>query len=160
MKIFRITRKNYDGEVMFGIPEEICNDGDRKINSYLSEICPYTQCVPYYNNAKFGFISMNALCTFLFGRKKNLLSDEELDEINENYIVKTYEIDTWTRGLSKFMCTYFDDEIVEGPLDSYAIKELNSQTFKYIFQTDVPKEDIEMSKEQFYSNVKFHYMTK
>ena len=156
MKIFRLTRKDYDGEVVFGIPSEICTDSDKKINSYLTKYRPYDHCIPYYKKAKFGFLSLNALCTFLFANNENEFTEEELKEVNNNYVVQTYELDTWSKGLSKFMCTYFDDEVLEGPIDTYSINDLMGYTFKFIYQTNVPKEDIALVKEQYYSKVKFH----
>ena len=43
-------------------------------------------------------------------------------DICDNYFVESFEITTWSSGLSKFLCTYFDDEVEQDTLNNYTIE--------------------------------------
>ena len=79
----------------------------------------------------------------------------ELEKLG--YKVINEELGCYSRGLSKILCTHFDDEIVE--LKTELLSELfeNADSMKYskISQPILPKEIIKECKDQFYKNVKF-----
>ena len=73
------------------------------------------------------------------------------------YKVINEKLECYSRGLSKIICTHFDNEIVE--LKTELLSELfdNADSMKYdtIYQPILPKEIIKECKDQFYKNVKF-----
>ena len=82
---------------------------------------------------------------------------QEYNSICENYFVESFEINTWSAGLSKYLCTYFDDEVEEGTLENHTIDEVRNWTVKFVYQDAVPKEDIKFVKETYYKGVKTYY---
>lgn len=158
MKVYRLLHKEYDGEVVFGLPEPYNKtEGEQLINKYFNKMRPYRHLIPYYKNSKFAFISLNALCTFLLAGDIKKMTEQEWNDINEKFIIQSYEINTWSKGLSKFLCTYFDDEVDEGPIDTLTLADIEPSKFKYVEQPSVPKEDIQMVRENYYSRVKFNF---
>ena len=156
MKVYRLRHKQYKGDVVFGMPPTYCKKiGEKKINELFSNMKPWKHAIPYYKKSKFAFISADALVTFLFST--NTLTSEEYKDICDNYFVESFEITTWSSGLSKFLCTYFDDEIKQDTLNNYTIDEVRNWTVKFIYQDLVPKEDIKFVKESYYKTVKTYY---
>ena len=156
MKVYRLRHKQYKGDVVFGMPPTYCKKiGEKKINELFSNMKPWKHAIPYYKKSKFAFISADALVTFLFST--NTLTSEEYKDICDNYFVESFEITTWSSGLSKFLCTYFDDEVEQDTLNNYTIDEVRNWTVKFIYQDLVPKEDIKFVKESYYKTVKTYY---
>lgn len=156
MKVFRLRHKQYKGDVVFGLPSPYNTTvGEKKINELFSKMKPWTHAVPYYKKSKFSFVSSNAILTFLNNISK--LTEEEFNDIDNNFYVEIYDVETWSSGLSKFLCTYFDDEIIPDTYDTITIKELLGWTYKIIYQDPVPKSDINLSKTSYYSTVKTYY---
>ena len=61
-------------------------------------------------------------------------------------------------GLSKFLCTYCEDEIDTAELiEKLSLKELSGYTIKYIKQDPVPVDDIKLVKDKYYQNIKTYY---
>ena len=156
MRVYRLRHKQYKGDVVFGMPPTYCKKiGEKKINELFSNMKPWKHAIPYYKKSKFAFISADALVTFLFST--NALTSEEYKDICDNYFVESFEITTWSSGLSKFLCTYFNDEVEQDTLNNYTIDELRNWTVKFIYQDLVPKEDIKLVKESYYKTVKTYY---
>ena len=156
MRVYRLRHKQYKGDVVFGMPPTYCKKiGEKKINELFSNMKPWKHAIPYYKKSKFAFISADALVTFLFSR--NTLTSEEYKDICDNYFVESFELTTWSAGLSKFLCTYFDDEVEQNTLNNYTIDEVRNWTVKFIYQDLVPKEDIKFVKESYYKTVKTYY---
>lgn len=156
MRVYRLRHKQYKGDVVFGIPPTYCKKiGEKKINELFSNMKPWKHAIPYYKKSKFAFISADALVTFLFST--NTLTSEEYKDICDNYFVESFELTTWSSGLSKFLCTYFDDEVEQDTLNNYTIDEVKNWTVKFIYQDLVPKEDIKFVKESYYKTVKTYY---
>lgn len=156
MRVYRLRHKQYKGDVVFGMPPTYCKKiGEKKINELFSNMKPWKHAIPYYKKSKFAFISADALVTFLFST--NTLTSEEYKDICDNYFVESFEVTTWSSGLSKFLCTYFDDEVEQDTLNNYTIDEVKNWTVKFIYQDLVPKEDIKFIKESYYKTVKTYY---
>ena len=156
MRVYRLRHKQYKGDVVFGMPPTYCKKiGEKKINELFSNMKPWKHAIPYYKKSKFAFISVDALVTFLFST--NTLTSEEYKDICDYYFVESFEITTWSSGLSKFLCTYFDDEVEQDTLNNYTIDEVRNWTVKFIYQDLVPKEDIKFVKESYYKTVKTYY---
>lgn len=156
MRVYRLRHKQYKGDVVFGMPPTYCKKiGEKKINELFSNMKPWKHAIPYYKKSKFAFISADALVTFLFST--NTLTSEEYKDICDNYFVESFELTTWSTGLSKFLCTYFDDEVEQDTLNNYTIDEVRNWTVKFIYQDLVPKEDIKFVKESYYKTVKTYY---
>jgi hypothetical protein len=156
MRVYRLRHKQYKGDVVFGMPPTYCKKiGEKKINELFSNMKPWKHAIPYYKKSKFAFISADALVTFLFST--NTLTSEEYKDICDNYFVESFEVTTWSSGLSKFLCTYFDDEVEQDTLNNYTIDEVRNWTVKFIYQDLVPKEDIKFVKESYYKTVKTYY---
>lgn len=156
MRVYRLRHKQYKGDVVFGMPPTYCKKiGEKKINELFSNMKPWKHAIPYYKKSKFAFISADALVTFLFST--NTLTSEEYKDICDNYFVESFELTTWSAGLSKFLCTYFDDEVEQDTLNNYTIDEVRNWTAKFIYQDLVPKEDIKFVKESYYKTVKTYY---
>lgn len=157
MKAYRLVHKDYKGEVVFGLPYPYnTTEGEKKINYLFSKMKPWKHCIPYYNNSKFAFVSLNAINSFLFYNKKDL-TEQEFNDINDNFIIESFNLNIWSSGLSKFLCTYFDDEADRTELETYTLRDLVGLTFEFIKQDPVPKEDIKATKEMYYSKVKTYY---
>lgn len=156
MRVYRLRHKQYKGDAVFGMPPTYCKKiGEKKINELFSNMKPWKHAIPYYKKSKFAFISADALVTFLFST--NTLTSEEYKDICDNYFVESFELTTWSAGLSKFLCTYFDDEVEQDTLNNYTIDEVRNWTVKFIYQDLVPKEDIKFVKESYYKTVKTYY---
>jgi len=156
MRVYRLRHKQYKGDIVFGMPPTYCKKiGEKKINELFSNMKPWKHAIPYYKKSKFAFISADALVTFLFST--NTLTSEEYKDICDNYFVESFEVTTWSSGLSKFLCTYFDDEVEQDTLNNYTIDEVRNWTVKFIYQDLVPKEDIKFVKESYYKTVKTYY---
>ena len=87
----------------------------------------------------------------------NTLTSEEYNSICDNFYIEELEINTWSTGLSKLLCTYFDDEVEEGTLVNRTIDEVKNWTVTFVYQDAVPKEDIKFVKETYYKGVKTYY---
>lgn len=156
MKVFRLRHKQYKGDVVFGLPSTYNNSpGEKQINELFSKMKPWTHAIPYYKNSKFAFVSPNAILTFLNQNSK--LTEEELADINDKFYIEIFEVEVWSAGLSKFLCTYFDDEVIDNTNDTIDIDTIKNWTYKFVYQDPVPKEDINMVKTSYYSNVKTYY---
>lgn len=156
MRVYRLRHKQYKGDVVFGMPQTYCKKpGEQKVNELFSSMKPWKHAIPYYKKSKFAFISADALVTFLFSA--NTLTSEEYKDICDNYFIESFELTTWSSGLSKFLCTYFDDEVELDTLNNYTIDEVRNWTVKFIYQDLVPKEDIKFVKESYYKTVKTYY---
>jgi predicted glycosyl hydrolase (DUF1957 family) len=156
MRVYRLRHKQYKGDVVFGMPPTYCKKlGEKKINEMFSNMKPWKHAIPYYNKSKFAFLSSNALITFMLWIEK--LNEEEYNSICDNYFVESFEVTTWSSGLSKLLCTYFDDEVEPDTLETYDLKTVLEWTAKVIYQDPVPKESIKYCKESYYKTVKTYY---
>lgn len=161
MRVCKLKHKKYDGDLVFGLPYPYNESpGEKYINELFKNMKPWNQCVPYYRNSHFAFVSIDALCTFLFNKFNAKLSEEILQDIEDKFYVQSFDLTVWSNGLSKFYCTYFDDE-VETAEDieeqRYDMKTVKRFTYKYIIQDPVSDDDISLCKEQYYKNVKTFY---
>ena len=157
MRVYRLRHKQYKGDVVFGMPPTYCKKiGEKKVNSLFSEMKPWKHAIPYYKNSKFAFVSFDALVTFLYWNSK-ITDEEELNNICDNYFVESFEVTTWSAGLSKFLCTFFDDEIEQDTLEVLDLKTVLGWTIKVVHQDAVPKESIKHCKESYYKTVKIYY---
>ena len=112
MKVFRLRHKQYKGDVVFGLPPTYNESpGEKYINELFSNMKPWNHCIPYYKNSHFAFISINALCTFLFDKFDTNISEDVLKDIEDKFYVQSFDLTVWSSGFSKFLCTYFDDEV-------------------------------------------------
>ena len=155
MRAFRLT-DGTENELIFGVDNSINNATLDKLKKGLARIKPFEQVVPYYKNSKFAFISFNAFKYFLFGLCD--FSYEDLIELERlGYKVIDEDLSCYSRGLSKLICTYFDDEVVELKTELLSKLFENADSMKYdtIYQPILPKEIIKECKDQFYKNVKF-----
>lgn len=159
MKAYRLVHKDYNGEVVFGLPFPYNQlEGEKKINYLFSKMKPWKHCIPYYKNNKFAFISLDALVTFLYYNGN--LTNNEASNIENNFYIESFDLTAWSSGLSKFLCTYFEDEIdVESHIEKLQLKDLLNikENYNYISQDSVPEEDIKLVKEQYYQNIKTYY---
>ena len=157
MKVYRLVHKDYKGEVVFGLPFPYNQlEGEKKINYLFSKMKPWKHCIPYYEGDKFGFISINALVSFLYWDGD--LTEQEYKDIEDNFYVESYEVSSRCSGLSKFLCSYCEDEIDTAELiEKLSLKELIGYTIKYIKQDHVPIDDIKIVKEKYYQNIKTYY---
>jgi len=159
MKVYKIVNNDFDGEPVFGLPYPFNEtNGEKKLNQLFGTIKPWTHCIPYYKKSKFAFISKNALLTFLFGNKNIELTYEDIKELMlAGWKVISFELNTWSDGLSKFMCTYFNDEIADSEIETYTFDELFNIKYDKVTQDNVPKSDIRDIKEKYYNDVKTYY---
>ena len=157
MKVYRLIHKDYKGEVVFGLPFPYNQlDGEKKINYLFSKMKPWKHCIPYYEGDKFGFTSINALVSFLYWDGN--LTEQECKDIENNFYVELYEVSSRCSGLSKFLCTFCEDEIDTAELiEKLNLKELSGYTIKYIKQDPVPADDIKLVKEKYYKDIKTYY---
>jgi len=157
MKTYRLENEMFD-EIMFGVDNFINDETLQRLNTGLSKIKPYTHCVPYYNKAKFSFVSLDALKYFLFGICK--FSFEDVQKLKQlGFYVLELDLGVYSTGLSKIFCTFFDDEIVEQLKCDLTELFTNADSIKYneINQPYVPKESIKHCKNAYYKNVKFKF---
>ena len=157
MKVYRLIHKDYKGEVVFGLPFPYNQlEGEKKINYLFSKMKPWKHCIPYYKNSKFAFVSLDALLSFLYCDGN--LTEQETIDIENSFYVYSFNLTTWSSGLSKFLCTYFDDEVNEDiESENLELKDLKGLTIKYVKQDPVPDEDIKLTREEYYSNIKTYY---
>jgi hypothetical protein len=160
MRVYKLVRKDYSGEEVFGYPNSEIINFNTNINSVLNKkfetIKPWTHCIPYYKNSHFAFLSLSALNTFLFEDDYDF-SEDELYELNEYFEIKSFELSIWSAGLSKFLCTYFNDEVIEGTEITYSIKDISEMSYDYVYQDDVPKGEITEIKNKYYNGVITYY---
>ena len=159
MKAYRIVNNDFDGEIVFGLPYPFNQtNGERKLVQLFNKMKPWTHCIPYYKKSHFAFISKNALLTFLFSNKDIKLNSDDIKELElAGWKVESFELNTWSRGLSKFLCTYFDDEIEDNTFEYYTFDELFNIRYSDVVQDNVPKQDIKDIKEKYYNNVETYY---
>ena len=156
MRVYKLIRKDYNKDVIFGLPYPFnTTSGEQKLNKLLSKIKPWKYCIPFYNGDEFAFISSDALLSFL--QLDSNLTEEELNDISNNLYIKSFEVSTWCSGLSKILCSYSPDDIKEGTEKEYQIKDIIGWEFKFIYQDKVPSEDVQMTKERFYNNIQTFY---
>ncbi len=158
MKAYKLYCKEYEGELVFGIPEFYRQSlSETYVNDLFKNMKPWKHCIPYYRNANFAFVSLDALLSFLFLGSIELTSDI-YEDLCDKFYVMSFDLTTWSPGLSKYLCTYFDDEVDNDCVQQYYdIKELNKFDRKYVVQDPVPPSDIDLCKEQYYKNVKTFY---
>ena len=155
MRVYRLVHKDYNGEIVFGLPYPYNQlDGEKKVNYLFSKNKPWTHCVPYYKNCKFAFVSLSALITFLYWNGD--LTEQETSDIENNFYVETFDLDVYSSGLSKFLCTYFDDEVIS-EIDRKELKDLKNETTKIVIQDPISDEDIKIVREDYYTNIKTYY---
>ena len=156
MKVYKLVHKNYNGEVVFGLPSPYNESlSEKKIISLFSDMKPWEHGIPYYMKSKFAFISSDALLTFIIYNAN--FDKEEYEDFLDKFEIISFDLNVWSSGLSKFLCTYFDDEVEEGTTESININDIIGWTFKVIYQDPVPEYDIDFCKESYYKNVKTFY---
>ena len=81
------------------------------------------------------------------------------NDIESNFYEEYFKVSSSCPGLSKFLCSYREDEIdtTEFPIEKLSLKELSGYTIKYIKQDPVPANDIKLIKEKYYQNIKTYY---
>lgn len=156
MRAFRLICDTEDNDIIFGIDNFSNNAVLKKLNNGLSKIRPYEQLVPFYKNSKFAFSSLESFKFFLFHLCKFSFFDLiELEDLGFAFIDE--DLEGYAKGLSKILCTYFDDEVnnfkKESLTDFFATAD--SREYEIIKIGPYPKEDIKACKAQFYQNVKF-----
>ncbi len=161
MKVYKLVHKKYKGDVMLGLPQTYKNKpGEKYIQEKLNNFKPWKYAIPYYKNSRFAFMSSHALLTFLFGPlgSPQDISEDIFESINDNFYIIEYDVTIWSSGLSSMLCTHFDDE-VNNEIEKREItfKEISSWTYKVIYQDDVPKDDIRLTKSKYYTNVKTYF---
>jgi len=157
MRVYRLRHKQYKGDVVFGLPFPYNQlDGEKRINKLFSKMKPWKHCIPYYKNSKFAFVSLSAINTFLLYNKVDL-TPQEFKDINDNFIIESFEISVYSSGFSKFLCNYLDEDVVDMTYKKYKLKDISSLTFDFIKQPPVPQEDIKMSRLTYYNKIKTYY---
>jgi hypothetical protein len=159
MKAYRIVNNDYDGEIVFGLvyPFNQTN-AEKKLIQLFEKMKPWNHCIPYYKKSHFAFVSKNALLTFLFSNKDIQLNIEDIKELDlAGWKIESFELTTWSNGLSKFMCTYFNDEVVEDTIESYTFDELYNISYSNVIQDNVPKFAINEIKAKYYTDIETHY---
>ena len=158
MKVYKLKHKEYNGELVFGLPYPYNESpGEIYVNELLKNMKPWNHCVPYYRNSHFAFVSLNAVLSFLFISSIELTIDI-YNDLNDKFYVESFDLSVWSDGLSKYLCTYFDDEINEDTnKQKYNIEELNSFNRNYVTQDPIADADISLCKERYYKNVKTFY---
>lgn len=161
MRAYKIVNSDYPNEIVFGMPYPFNQtNGEKKLIQLFSNMKPWTQCVPYFKNSKFAFVSKDALMSFLFNNKNVNLTYDDIKELDlAGWKIKSFELTTWSAGLSNFMCTYFDDEIVDNSFETYTFDELynNCNNYNKVYQNNVPKFAINDIKNKYYNNIKTYY---
>ena len=155
MRAFRLT-DGTENELIFGVDNSINNATLGKLKKGLARIKPFEQVVPYYKNSKFAFISFNAFKYFLFGLCD--FSYEDLIELERlGYKVIDEDLSCYSRGLSKLICTYFDDEVVElkTELLSKLFENADLKDYKVVTLDVGPDKFIKECRNQFYRSVPF-----
>ena len=157
MKVYKLVHNKYKGEIVFGLPQPYNKSlSEIYINNLFKDMKPWKQCIPYYKNSYFTFLSLDALMSFLFNNHK--LEEDLFEDFCNKFYIESFEISTWSSGLSKFLCTYFNDEInKDGEKQKYNIGDIMNYTYKIVIQDFIPKYDISLCKEQYYKNVKTFY---
>lgn len=155
LKVYRIYNKYHkDNDIILSVENIYGLECISKLNAGLAAVRPWDQCVPYYKGNKFGFISKTAMKYFLFS-KCGFNIDDIIELENNGYVLSTYVLDCYTKGLSNIYASYFDDEIEEGSEVTYKLtdvfKKPECPNLKVMLISD---DEIEFTKERYYKNVK------
>lgn len=155
MQAYRLVNET-ENDIIFGVDNLNNNVTLEKLAKGISNTRPYNQAIPYYKNSKFAFTSFNAFKYFLFDICR--LNHDDLLELERlGYKVQNEDLGCYSKGLSKILCTYFDDEVVELKMELLSELFENADSMKYngIAQPILPKEITKSCKAKFYKNVKF-----
>lgn len=143
-------------EIVFGVDNVDDNAVLKKLNRGVATVRPYNHVVPYFKKAKFAFMDFNAFKYFLFYICK--FSYHDLLELeNLGYKVIEQDLESYSNGLSRLFCTYFDDEVVElkEVLLSSLFKSADSCTWHPIYMPNTAKNLVSECKRMHYVDVKF-----
>jgi len=160
MRVYRIVNNDLKGESFFGLPYPFNQtNGEQKLNKLFANMKPWTQGVPYFKNSKLVFISKDALMTFLFNNKNIELTSDDIKELDlAGWKIESFEVTICSPGLSNFMGTYFNDEVIENTFEYYSFDELyNNCNYNKVFQSYVPKFSIKEMWNKYYTEVKTYY---
>ena len=115
MTVYQIYRGNEIGDDIFemqgfeGLSEPVVDKLYKGIKRLTS---PQKECIPFFKGNKFAFVNLNALKYFLFGLCE--MGYEDLDELKlVGYNIFKIDVDCYTSGLSKILCTFGVDEIIK-----------------------------------------------
>lgn len=146
--------KSLSDEFMFGVDNPNSSTAVMKLNMGLSKYKPWNFCIPYYKNAHFAFIGINELKYFLI-RVCNLTYDDIVELGIEGFRIYELKLTTYSSGLSKFLATYFDDEIdkykngEDGELISNFFNEKNYICKVTINQPSPYPDEIKLAKQKY-----------
>lgn len=115
MTVYQIYRGNEIGDDIFemqgfeGLSESVV---DKLYKGIKRLTPPQKECIPFFKGNKFAFVNLNALKYFLFGLCE--LGYEDIDELKlVGYNILKLDVDCYTSGLSKTLCTFELDEVLK-----------------------------------------------
>lgn len=150
---YRLTNDKFP-DIVFGVDSN-GNELLEKINSSLSLIKPWNQCVPGCKNAKYTFCNLDVLCTFLFALCK--FSREDIKKLNEQgWYVEHLDLSVYTSGLSKIWANYMDDEI-NSVKKTNICDYIDADYFIVPYKVKLPKNEVYQCFTKYYSNIKTYY---
>lgn len=153
MTVYQIYRGNEINDDIFemqgfeGLSEEVTEKLYRGIKRLTP---PQKECVPFFKGSKFAFVNLNALKYFLFG-----LCEMEYEDIDElklvGYNILKINVDCYTSGLSKTLCTFGLDEVISTEVYSHN-SLLNNISYYTPSSNKINKATSDMSYQQYYKD--------
>ena len=148
-----INKQNLDWDFIFGIDNIDDNMLIRKFNNGVAKIRPYNQCVPYYKGMTFSITSLNGLKYFLYGIC-NFSPDELKEFLDLGYDIIKEDLEVYSKGLSKLLCTKYNDEV--NSTAQFNLKSIiNNNEYIDIDTPYCSNEDINFCQAQYYTNCIF-----
>lgn len=121
MTVYQIYKGNEIKEDIFEMEwfEGLSDSVAEKIYKGIGKLTsPQKECIPFFTGNKFAFINLNALKYFLFDLCE--LEYEDLDELKlVGFNILKIDVDCYTSGLSKTLCTFALDEVLGTEVYSY-----------------------------------------
>jgi hypothetical protein len=158
MTVYQIYRGNEIGEDIFemsgfeGVSEQVTKKLYKGIKRLTS---PQKECIPFFVRNKFAFVNLNALKYFLFGLCE--MDYEDIDELKlVGYNVLKIDVDCYTSGLSKILCTFDLDEVLGHEVYPYNTL-LNNISFCIPESHKINKSYIDYAYQQYYKDNKDVY---
>ena len=153
MTVYQIYRGNEIGDDIFemqgfeGLSESVVNKLYKGIKRLTS---PQKECIPFFKGNKFAFVNLNALKYFLFGLCE--MDYEDIDELKlVGYNIFKIDVDCYTSGLSKILCTFGMDEVLS--VETYPHNTLLSNISYYTPASNkVEKSISDASYNQYYKD--------
>lgn len=153
MTVYQIYRSNNISEDIF----EMC--GFEGLSEFVTEKLykgikrltqPQKECIPFFKGNKFAFVNLNALKYFLFGLCE--MDYEDIDELKlVGYNIIKIDVDCYTSGLSKTLCTFALDDVLN--VEVYPHNTLLNNISFYIPNSGkISKSNIDASYQKHYKD--------